>query len=261
MQSENRMVGVDAKVERAKQLLADLAPQIAHFVQSNPLAIQVTDEPTTGDQVYRVQTAPQLPPAWATMLGDILHNLRSSLDHLAWQLVLANGEVPDRQTAFPVTDSARQFEQSIGRMRGVSGEAIRLIRASRPYRGGNDLLWQLHQLDIIDKHRLLVPVGAAYRSLTLDFGAGLRRLIPDSEIPELPLSLSPEDRLFPLQDGEEVFRIMAAARSSDDLNPQFAFDVAFGDGDIVQGESLVPTLQRIVEMVVQIMETFRPLLS
>jgi len=32
------------------------------------------------------------------------------------------------------------------------------LRALRPYRGGNDGLCALHELDLIDKHRLIIPV-------------------------------------------------------------------------------------------------------
>lgn len=82
----------------------------------------------------------------------------------------------------------------------------------------------------------------------------------DADIPALPLSLRPADRQYPLQDGAEVFRIKTAARSTTDVNLQFVFEVAFGEGDILQDEPLVPPLEQLVQMVQQLVELFRPLL-
>jgi hypothetical protein len=31
---------------------------------------------------------------WGVIIGDVVHNLRSALDHLVWQLTLANGNIP-----------------------------------------------------------------------------------------------------------------------------------------------------------------------
>ena len=42
-------------------------------------------------------------------------------------------------------------------------DAVDAIDAIKPYKGGNDTLWRLHGLNNIDKHRLLITVGLAYR--------------------------------------------------------------------------------------------------
>jgi len=34
-------------------------------------------------------------------------------------------------------------------------------------KGGNDVLWQLHELNNVDKHRLILTVGSAVRSTDL----------------------------------------------------------------------------------------------
>jgi hypothetical protein len=31
---------------------------------------------------------------WGPIIGDVVHNLRSALDHLVWQLTIANGHTP-----------------------------------------------------------------------------------------------------------------------------------------------------------------------
>ena len=44
---------------------------------------------------------------WSLILGDLLHNLRSALDHLAWQLVVDGGGTPSQDTNFPVCCSTQ----------------------------------------------------------------------------------------------------------------------------------------------------------
>jgi hypothetical protein len=97
----------------------------------------------------------------SAILGDCVHNMRSSLDHLAWQLVLANGQSPTRQTAFPIfkNDEAYQGPRAQRLVKGMRTEAIEIINELQPYYGGHDPLnhplWFLHELDNADKHRTL----------------------------------------------------------------------------------------------------------
>jgi hypothetical protein len=41
--------------------------------------------------------------------GDAVHNLRSALDHLAWQLALLNTAKPHPRTQFPIARSESEF--------------------------------------------------------------------------------------------------------------------------------------------------------
>lgn len=43
------------------------------------------------------------------IVGDLVHNVRSALDHLVWQLVLANAQQPTRATQFPVCSKREQW--------------------------------------------------------------------------------------------------------------------------------------------------------
>ncbi|OFW57589.1 MAG: hypothetical protein A2133_03400 [Actinobacteria bacterium RBG_16_64_13] len=77
-----------------------------------------------------------------------------------------------------------------------------------------------------------------------------------------PLALKPADRQFPLQDGDEIYRVLAAGRASHgNKYPDFTFEIAFGEGEIVEGEPLIPTLAQFVGLIEGVVEPFRPLLS
>ncbi len=263
--------GVWVKVERAKEHISNLEALDQGFLQSNPYEIIPYDEPDTGDLIFKVKVSAQPPLRWGAIVGDTIHNLRSSLDLLVCELVRANGEKVKPNTGFPVfksaTASANAFKSGPpGQVKGAPKAAVDLIKKAKPYDGGNDALWRLHQLDIADKHKLLIAVGSAHRNVIVDFGAIHRNSIAShfgvdpSEIPSAPIAIRPADRQFPLKDGAEVFRMATAVRGSDmDMNPQFTFEIAFGEGEIVKGEPLLETLHELVQFVEGFIKLFPPL--
>jgi hypothetical protein len=92
--------------------------------------------------------------------GDVIHNLRSALDHLAYNLVQVAGNKPYSGTGFPIAESMTKYETVKARkVEGMSSDAKRAIDGLKPYRGGNEPLWRIHDLDIVDKHRGLVVVA------------------------------------------------------------------------------------------------------
>jgi len=117
---------------------------------------------------------------------------------------------------------------------------------------------QLHTLDIIDKHQVILIVGTAYKNIILTF----QMQVPwQEEIVKFPpLGLKPADRQFPMRNGTELYRVNAAARSNlmhDE--PQFTFEACFGEEGNVEGLPLVPTLESIhnhVTHVVKIADKF-----
>ena len=94
------------------------------------------------------------------IIGDFLHNTRSALDHLVWQLVIANGQIPSNSNMFPICNDSLSFAHQIsrGRLNGIPLQAHARIEALQPYQRGKPLcdmhpLWILSELTNIDKHR------------------------------------------------------------------------------------------------------------
>jgi hypothetical protein len=107
------------------------------------------------------EVAPPIRKEWSAMVGDCVHNLRSCLDHLAWQLVLLAGNDPTISTEFPVFKDSGLFKKKAGpKMDGMSSTAMRLIEDVQPFNTRQpeaeiDDLWLIHELSNIDKHRRL----------------------------------------------------------------------------------------------------------
>jgi hypothetical protein len=111
-----------------------------------------------------------VPTTLSLRLGDIAHNYRSALDHLAWSLVArgASGgaltEAQERQVSFPIAANRADFNQRVGRcLPGVPTREIAVIRRYQAFQRGRTLT-PLHALTILaklsndDKHRQIQPV-------------------------------------------------------------------------------------------------------
>lgn len=253
--------GIDAKFSRAICVLDDLEQRVAEFLSSDPFTLEALDEAVSGDLVYRVRVRSQPPLDWSVLVGDVVHNARSALDHLAHRLVECGGGIPTEATHFPISDQEAGYGEKVRKaLKGAEMTSREAIKALKPWHGGDDRLWKLHRLDVIDKHRLLVPVGSAQRGISLgsvfrgfDGSGGDSVAIPCIE-------LLTDDRQYPLQDGAEVFRIMKAARDADAADSSWktehavTFEIAFGDGVVVDGEPLLRSLREMVSHAAVVVE-------
>ena len=164
--------GVYEKIARARVHEADLAQRLAAVLGpgKQQFVLDPKPDPETGRHHVRVYGVPAVQPEWMTIIGDCLHNLRSALDHLAWQLVVLDGQCPtdEDMTIFPIRLSP--FNRK-GHPRPIelkpavtSSKIIEAVEAVQPYSDTGsppdppvlNPLWALHRLNIIDKHRLLV---------------------------------------------------------------------------------------------------------
>jgi len=101
-------------------------------------------------------------PQLSLIAGDALHNLRSALD-LAWIEVLRVLELPRDRRSFPFYKTksdlqARLLKDAIDSKR--PNLFVCLLTQIRPHLGGDDVLYALHQLDIVDKHILRLKIAA-----------------------------------------------------------------------------------------------------
>lgn len=106
-----------------------------------------------------------------TLVGEFLHDLRSALDHLAWQLVVEAGNEPNPEgTHFPILrerpTSRREGVEAMPSIKGgISSAARALVHEAQPYQWdaayAKHPLWILHQLWNIDKHRYVILKGGS----------------------------------------------------------------------------------------------------
>jgi hypothetical protein len=128
------------------------------------------------EHVVRVTGVKVLPDRFSLRIGDIAHNLRSTLDHVAYSVA----RTPNRDTSFPIW--SQQSRQPSGRLiqpfiaGGTTAAVKRILKAVQPYAEGQvpqtNLLYLLRELDNVDKHRFVVTSatshGASYHGFSPD---------------------------------------------------------------------------------------------
>jgi hypothetical protein len=161
--------GPSAKLARARAHEAALLTTLNTFQQTRfaePERVPRNDNTLE----YRLHIIQPVPAEVSAIFGDLVHNLRAALDHVACELVTANGGKITRDTAFPIVDDPKKLRVAVAtKLSGASKAASAAVEALRPCKEHNrlDLLWVIHALDVADKHRGILTAVAATRAFTL----------------------------------------------------------------------------------------------
>jgi hypothetical protein len=156
------LAGACAKIERAKELLQHLCREVSTLLEDGPYKIIGENQPERQRYTFRL-LGPPVPDRIAVLAGEVIHHLRCCFDHVVWALATENGP-PNKRITFPVCSTADKFALAVksGIIKGVSNVHAPLIESIQPYRtmdAENSILQAIHDLDIADKHRLLVVVS------------------------------------------------------------------------------------------------------
>jgi hypothetical protein len=155
--ADDRYIRIKVKIERAKKCLRDLEAELSTFGFQEFYSAH-ENNPMFAQSMPDVSKSRILPFHALAIAGDVVHNLRSALDYLAYQLVwVGSDSEPSFRVAFPISIDAAEYERNKARkVEGMCPKTIKAIDALKPYKGGNDALWRIHSLDNIDKHRTLI---------------------------------------------------------------------------------------------------------
>jgi hypothetical protein len=178
------------KIDRAAKHIEELN-ELVH--QTRPFGYIVETDTETGQRTAFPTKNEAVINAMALIIGDVVHNLRSALDHAYWLIVCGtererffsifrSHRPPAEREAlvqFPFAKDAKSLNDALRRrFAHYAGTgffcALRQLRPHGPP-GGNDLLYLIHQVDILDKHRLLIPIG----DYTVGLTAMIRQAVPD----------------------------------------------------------------------------------
>jgi hypothetical protein len=177
-----------AKLDRANTHRETLSKLVDEFEGSKPYTLTPEPGERPNEIAYRLRIRREAPAEISTVVGDVLHNLRSALDSLAYELAVrskggALTKEEERQTSFPYCQHPSGYD---GLMRAslYSHEAQKAMRVAQPFywremaeaseselrqRSEEDFRWspiyRLGQLSNIDKHRRLPALGVGWPSL------------------------------------------------------------------------------------------------
>jgi hypothetical protein len=265
---DERLKHVTLKVKRAYEHISAFEQQLRTFLESGPYKVGGKRDPDTRKLIYYVESAEPIPDCIPLIAGDAIQNLVSALDHLAYQLVCSDtGDNPPnpRGIYFPVADDSVKYEANKRRrMEGASRQTFDAVDALKPYKGGNDAIWALHQLNNIEKHRLLLTVGSEAGGINLvQLMAGhLSGTFPPEAVgafESMNVFLNPADKGFPLKVGFELY--IGAVDEKPNPKQQFRFDVALCEPGVIDGKPMLETITQFAKLVDDIVAALTPLLK
>lgn len=206
---------VEAKISRAKELIGELDVACKRYINAQDFYIdQILVEPNKWDLVLHMHENPPL--RLGILVGDVVHNLRSSLDIGLFHYLreanpdgfsrLTNGAL--RGINFPIFESESDFSSE--RWHGGMAEARLLLdlRKEQPFRNlelfesvsehrniiESSPLWQLQRLWNTDKHRGINLVVGGLDMLALGLEAGQEPIWIPRDAP-------------PWRDGSKIFTV------------------------------------------------------
>jgi hypothetical protein len=252
--------GISCKLRRAHQQFETLDVAFHGFLETHPKPYRILthDDPNTRDRIYGIEIIKPPPTVeWGVLIGEFIHNLRSSLDHLAYALCLAHtpGKTPPPATEFPIFWDENRFDdvKSGGgryKIRGMSWAMQCAIRDLQPcQRGGaakSQSLWILQEMSNIDKHRYIHTAVVGY--------------------PIIASYVDPDVEIIPIwsEDQREVARAhpltpQAQVKTDPMIVPQIVLD-ELPRGDWREASSQLRTFLRIVtEIAEDLGQRFLPL--
>jgi hypothetical protein len=237
MTADDRLRLIRIKIERAEKHLDDLEAAVQSLGKATFKLISLDSQPETGKPFMNFRPLNVYPPDIPAIAGDVIHNLRSALDNLAFHLVMVGvtfGEIPPEKwedIQFPIFHSSESYEAGKGRrIQGAQREAIEAIDRLKPYKSGNEPLWLLRRLDNTDKHSFILPIGED----VIVGGVSLK-----AHEPYFSSLNDPEEDQDVNLSGEETFIEPAVGRAN----------------------ALLPTLHKLTHLVSNIITGFLPLLQ
>ena len=158
--------GVREKLIRADEHLHEFRVAVARHLAFNPISVvrefedHIPEKSGRAGLTWRARVKVEPPFSLSMIAGDVIHNLRSALDHLAQQLVIANGGTPQNErsprTQFPIITTSQDTPTIHTRSGTISRTAQAVLDAVQPGDSGEHPLHVVQTLSNIDKHRRIV---------------------------------------------------------------------------------------------------------
>ncbi len=163
------------KIERARKHLNDLTVALNKWLKDHLHSTKLDPDPNDPTHLFVKSGIDPIPvDPFSLMIGDVVQNLRNSLDHLVFALAkVYTCKFPEeiaRKTQFPIIgdetskgevgSGSNMFrDNAVQMLQALDPKAKEEIERLQPYQRGMNFrshpLWQLNELSNIDKHRML----------------------------------------------------------------------------------------------------------
>lgn len=257
--------GAREKVKWAKEHIKNLDGRRTTFLGLQPYHVVPEFYPERNFTVFFLDGFQPALPEISLLAGDAAHNLRTALDYLACELVKRNGNNPSTLTCFPIAESIEKYEaESPRKVEGMAKTDKEAISLLKPYKGGNDALWGLHRMDILDKHHLLTTAAITVKEIgiraTKEFiereFKGRIRFAEGTVVPEKTIwfSATKPAPLLGCKQGDPIVVFGGNREGNQDV--ELTFDISLSEPEVFKGRSILECLHEVANLVGGIVDSF-----
>jgi hypothetical protein len=170
---DHPFAGINEKLKRADQNIVNLDAEITNFVSSGKYPTIPHPDDETWQEAVNYHRSKRIPLRFAVLAGEIVHHLRSSLDHVVWHFSCNEARLKDQNgIEFPIFEKEPHpsDKNAINRynkkIQGITNtQVLGWIKEMQPHHSGADVaddpLLIIHNMDRFDKHRELVIVDSS----------------------------------------------------------------------------------------------------
>lgn len=160
-------------LRHAQRRLDEFKREVLIFRDKSPFKIIPEFNPETGKDDHKIRSVEAVPDLLAGCAFDVIVNLRAALDQAGYATAIAAAPNKGRDAHFPfgLTPAEVQSRKN-GRSKDIPPEIFDVMVACNPYKGGNDLLWNLNHLCNTNKHETILHTGIGTFSTGRNFTPG-----------------------------------------------------------------------------------------
>ena len=225
------------KIKRGDEHVGELQRRLEAFLDTDFYSLGVEQNEEIEEYILQFEVTTPIPEDIPLIIGDAMHNLRTALDYVAFELVDRAGGSTDH-VKFPVRRNRNELEAALrgGEINAAGADVVDLIlNVIQPYTAGDGAsIFVLHSLDIGDKHLHLTPVVSVVALRNVKGTAG-------------PLVF--DDCTFAVGEGGILSLLAMPEHFRFQGHGEPAFAVLFGEGQPFAGEPVVPTLHQLSQLV------------
>jgi hypothetical protein len=220
----------ELKFARALEHARRLQSQIESWNATAPVSTDkvIDSNGLSADVLLRLRTDPPL-HEWSLTLGDCIHDLRSALDALVWELSHLDGNTPKtpRTVQFPICETENQWDSAIAGSLSSVPDRLRLTQPFLYDSSQISAISLLHELDVQDKRRSQITMTV--RTAGIDLKDCSVKFEDEDQIPDPPFKLQAAPTIA-VKNGNPILRITSTARmievsSPMTIIPTFAIDL------------------------------------
>ncbi len=242
-----------AKLARAKESIDSLHNEITNFLNLHATSYTTKlQHQKDGLECALIAYGNfETPIRFPVLAGEIIHHLRSSLDHLIYALIIQNGCSPSKKSQFPICSTLENFEDACKKrlIDGVSISAKKLITSLQPYTSPtpkDTAFAVLNNYNNLDKHQLLVIVSTLVelgQDITMGINPEIAKLSEAHAKPPTIIGMRIPQAQKLNENGIEVLAIeLAEPAPALTINANLSHQLAFEKCGLVDFAPVIQTL-------------------